>query len=90
MVIIAMTIERMSIVWDERGAQQALSQGLGSLSTAVAAYLVMFNPVTEHLLFTFPELLLVILASSLLLGRYSGYRLLELGRFKALAQTVRK
>ncbi len=90
MVIIAMTIERMSIVWDERGAQEALSQGLGSLLTAVAAYLVMFNPIAEHLAFTFPELLLVVLALSLLLGRYSGYRLLELGRFRALAQPLRR
>ena len=39
----------------------------------------------EHLVFVFPELLLILLAAALLLGRYSGYRLLELQRFKALA-----
>ncbi len=38
----------------------------------------------EHMIFTFPELLLVILAVVVLLGRYTGYRLLELTRFKAL------
>jgi len=38
----------------------------------------------EHLIFTFPELLLVVLALVLLAGRYTGYRLLELSRFKAL------
>jgi hypothetical protein len=38
----------------------------------------------EHLFFTFPELLLVVLALVLLAGRYTGYRLLELSRFKAL------
>jgi len=38
----------------------------------------------EHLVFTFPEILLIILALVLLAGRYTGYRLLELGRFKAL------
>jgi len=37
-----------------------------------------------HLIFTFPELLLVLLAGTLLLGRYTGYRLLELPRFRAL------
>jgi hypothetical protein len=32
----------------------------------------------------FPELLLLVIAASLLAGRYTGYRLLELRRFKAL------
>jgi hypothetical protein len=36
--------------------------------------------------FVFPELLLVLLAATLLLGRYYGYRLLELPRFKVLAR----
>jgi hypothetical protein len=39
----------------------------------------------EHMVFVFPELLLVVLAATMLLGRYSGYRLLDLYRFKALA-----
>ncbi len=39
----------------------------------------------EHLIFTFPELLLLVLAIVLLAGRYTVYRLLEVGRFKALA-----
>jgi len=37
----------------------------------------------QHLVFAFPELLLVVLAAALLLGRYKGYRLTELMRFKA-------
>jgi hypothetical protein len=45
----------------------------------------MVNPLVEHLCFVFPELLLVILACNLLLGRYPGYRLVDLPRFKALA-----
>ena len=39
----------------------------------------------EHLIFVFPELLLIVLAVTLVAGRYTGYRLLELKRFKALA-----
>ena len=38
----------------------------------------------EHLIFVFPELLLLVIAAALLAGRYTGYRLLELRRFKAL------
>ncbi len=85
MVILTMTIERMSIVWEERGAAEAIQEGLGSLATAVLAYLVMTNDYVTHMVFVFPELLLVLLGGTLLLGRYSGYRLLELRRFKVLA-----
>lgn len=84
MVIIAMTIERMSVVWEERGAADAMRAAFGSLVVAVVAYIGMGLGWLEHLIFTFPELLLVILALVLLAGRYTGYRLLELTRFKAL------
>jgi hypothetical protein len=86
MVILTMTIERMSIVWEERGPYEAIKQGLGSLLAAALAYLVMHNREVQHLFFVFPELLVVLLAATLLLGRYSGYRLLELLRFRALAR----
>ena len=85
MVIIAMTIERMSVVWEERGAGDAVRAGLGSLFVAAVAYLAMGMNWLEHLIFNFPELLLLVLAIVLLLGRYTGYRLVELSRFKALA-----
>ncbi len=84
MVIIAMTIERMSIIWEERGAAEAVKAGAGSLLVAALAYLVMGNNALEHLIFTFPELLLAVLALVLLSGRYTGYRLFELKRFRAL------
>jgi hypothetical protein len=82
MVIIAMTIERMSIVWEERGAGDAIRAGLGSLLVAAVAYIAMGMNWLEHLIFAFPELLLVVLALVLLLGRYTGYRLTELRRFR--------
>lgn len=84
MVILTMTIERMSVVWEERGASEAMLQGMGSLVTAAIAFMIMSMPLVEHLVTVFPELLFVMLAIILLLGRYSGYRLLELHRFKAL------
>ena len=85
MVIIAMTIERMSVVWEERGAADAIRAALGSLVVAVFAYIFMGLGWLEHLVFTFPELLLIILAAVILAGRYTDYRLLELTRFKAMA-----
>ncbi len=84
MVIIAMTIERMSIVWEERGASEAIQAGVGSLLVAALAYLVMGMSWLEHLMFVFPELLLLVIVAALLAGRYTGYRLLELHRFKGV------
>jgi len=84
MVILAMTIERMSVVWEERGSQEAIQQGLGSMLVAVACYAVMDLEMAKHLVFVFPELLLLVLAATLFLGRYTGYRLLELYRFREL------
>jgi hypothetical protein len=86
MVILTMTIERMSIVWEERGAGEAMEQGIGSMATAVLCYLVMSNAYVGHLIYVFPETLVLVLAATLVVGRYSGYRLLELWRFRALAQ----
>ena len=86
MVILTMTIERMSIVWEELGAFDTLQQAAWSLVAAVLAYMVMTISYVEHLVFVFPELLLILLAGMILLGRYCGFRLLELPRFKALAK----
>jgi hypothetical protein len=86
MIILTMTIERVSVAWEERGAGYAIRQALGSLVIASLAYLVMGEPHLQHLLFVFPELLLVLFALTLVLGRYSGYRLTELFRFRALAR----
>jgi hypothetical protein len=85
-VILTFTIERMTLVWEERGASEALQQGIGSVLVGVLCYLVMNLRIVEHLFFVFPELLVVVLAGTLLLGRYSGYRLSELWRFRVLAR----
>ena len=86
MVIMAMTIERMSVAWDERGAGTAIKEGVGTVVVAALAYLVMTWDRLEHLIYVYPEFLLYLFAAALLLGRYSGYRLTELVRFRALAR----
>ena len=83
-VIVAWTIERMSILWEEEGGHEVLIQGVGSLIVAVLAYLAMSAPIVEHLTFNFPELMLSLLGIILLLGKYTGFRLSELHRFRDL------
>ena len=86
MVIVAMVIERMSVMWEERGPADAIRAGIGTLVVSSLAYLVMGIDLLEHLVVTFPELLLVILAIVLVIGRYTGYRLIEVFRFRAIAR----
>lgn len=88
MVVMTMTIERMSIIWEERGVRPALRQVADSLFCAIMVYLLITNPLVEHLFFFFPELLLGCLALILLAGRYSGFRLLEIARFKELTRDI--
>ncbi len=86
MIVLAWTIERMSLIWDEEGAASALYQIMGSLIAAFAAYGVMKIEVLQYWVEFFPEVLLILLAIILVIGRYTGYRLLELVRFKNAAQ----
>jgi len=86
MVILTMTIERMSIVWEEHGAGQTIKETIGTMLVAIAGYYVMNHPMLVHLLFNFPELLLVILTLCLAFGSYSGYRLSEILRFRDLVK----
>ncbi|HAR32134.1 MAG TPA: gonadoliberin III [Gammaproteobacteria bacterium] len=81
MIILAWTIERMSITWEEQGPKEVIMQGGGSLLVATLAFLVMDREIVRHLAFNFPELHLCVLAVILVLGRYTGYRILELRRF---------
>ena len=88
MIIISWTIERMSILWEEDGPREVMIQGGGSLLTAIVAYLVMTERHVGFLVFTYPELLLVVLAIILAIGQYSGYRLSELRRFEPLSRDL--
>ncbi|MBR9833896.1 MAG: UUP1 family membrane protein [Alphaproteobacteria bacterium] len=87
MVILTMTIERMSIVWEEYSGTEAIKQGLGSLAVASVTYLAMSNAYVEYLMYNFPEFLLVIMGLCLLMGRYMGMRLSELSRFRQLSES---
>jgi hypothetical protein len=85
MIILAWTIERMSLIWEEEGKRNAIIQVVGSLFVAVLAYLLMRISQVQYWAFYFPELLLILLAGILMIGRYTGYRVSELVRFKSFA-----
>lgn len=82
MVVITMMIERTAIMWEELGAKDALRQWINGTLAAVAVYYVITPRSLGYLLLLYPELLLVVLAAMIVLGRYTGYRLSEIRRFK--------
>lgn len=89
MIILAWTIERMSILWEEEGYREVFKQGGGSLFVAVCAFVAMDSALIRHLTFNFIGLQLIILSLVLLMGNYTGFRLSELKRFKPLAVNIK-
>ena len=85
-VILTMVIEHMSVVWEESGPGAAAKEGLGSLFVASLGYLVMTNEYLTHLVFLFPEMLLLVLIVFILMGRYTGYRVTEIMRFRDIVE----
>ena len=79
-----MMIERMSLTWEEKGATEALTLGACSMAIAILCYGFMGNIYIEHFIMTFPEMLAIILGLSLMIGRYTGFRLLEFYRFRSV------
>lgn len=87
-VILTMTIERMTLMWEEYGAREAITVGLSSMFAAILAYFAMNSEALSYLVFAFPELLLVNLALAMLLGRYNHYKLTEYVRFRQLQKSL--
>jgi transglutaminase-like putative cysteine protease len=82
MVILTMTVERYYLTTEEDGPKFAIQLLAGTLLLAFLCYLVLtWDPVGQVLL-KYPELHFFTIAFLILLGRYTGYRLTELWRFR--------
>jgi hypothetical protein len=81
-VILTMTIERFFVITEEAGAREALWTAAGSAGVAMITYGILQLEPLQLTFFVYPELLFAIAAVQVLLGRYTGYRLLELFRFR--------
>ncbi|MBR2299562.1 MAG: UUP1 family membrane protein [Alphaproteobacteria bacterium] len=85
-IITAWIIERLSIIWEEEGAKNAVKEMFWTTVTALATYFVIASETIRHFMFAFNEVNLVILFVVMLLGTYTGYRLTELKRFYPLVK----
>ena len=80
--ILAITAERFAIIEVEQGLREALQITSVTLLVIAACYAVMDSLFLQSMILTFPELLLVVIALNLWLGKWVGMRLLEFVRFR--------
>ncbi len=82
LVILTMTVERFYVASAEDGVPAAIKLMLGTILVSFCCYLTLGWQHVGTLVFRFPEVHLVTLAAFIYLGRYTGYRLTELWRFR--------
>jgi hypothetical protein len=88
-VILTMSIERFFILIEESGIREALRTAAGTIAVAVITFLIIQWEPLQLTFFIYPELLFAVAGVQVLLGRYTGYRVSELLRFKALVRKKR-
>jgi hypothetical protein len=87
-IVLSMMVERLSVVLEELGLKKGIIQTLSTLIATVVAFVVVTRDSIMYLFSSFPELLLLVLAASLLLGRYTGFRVSEWYRFRKLRKVL--
>jgi hypothetical protein len=85
MIILTMLIERFHVSAEEDGLVHTVKLAAGTMFVAILCYLTLGSQRIGDVVLTYPELHLFTIASFIALGRYAGYRLTELWRFRDLA-----
>lgn len=84
MVILTTLIERFYVTTEEDGLMFTIQLALGTLMVAVLCYLVLRWDEVGRFVLVYPEAHCFTIAAFIILGRYAGYRLTELWRFRDL------
>lgn len=82
--VMAIASERLYLTLVEQGGGQALKYLSGTLLVVLACYTVMNSLAMQILVSGFPEVLLLLVAANIYLGRWVGVRVSELFRFRGL------
>jgi len=88
LVILTLTVERFSIISEEYGLFHAFRTTALTMLVTSLTYLVMSNRMLQATVVSFPEILLVVVALYIYIGRYSGFRLSEHFRFGDILRRV--
>jgi hypothetical protein len=82
--VMAITIERLSLLLEEGGMKDALKTLTGTVVVVSFCYLGMLSLFLQTLVTAFPEFLLLLIACAIWLGRWKGLRLMEFWRFRKI------
>ncbi len=86
LVILTTLIERYFVTSEEDGTAFALQLVIGTAVVAACSYLILSWKEIGNLLLIYPELHFFTIAAFIWIGRYSGYRLVELWRFRDMVK----
>lgn len=84
LAVMAITIERFSLLVDETGVKKALTLLANTVITVVFCHLVIDSLFLQAMVLAFPETMLLVIGASIYLGSWKGLRLNELLRFRGL------
>ena len=84
-IILTGMVERFWTLEEEDGARSSFGTLLGTLVIAATVAVVVSGRWVADALFHYPEAIGLVMAGQLVLGRYTGYRLAELFRFRDFA-----
>ncbi len=82
-VITTIFIERFGLMLEEEGLQNTLASLIGSIIIATITYGIFSIRTLQSVVFTHPETLFILIAIFIMVGKYTGYRVSELVRFRA-------
>jgi hypothetical protein len=82
--VLAICSERFYLSLAEHGPQPAVKELAGTLAVMLACYAVMHSLALQVLVVGFPEVLFLVVAANIYLGRWVGMRLSEYQRFRSL------
>lgn len=84
LVIVTVLIERLYVTVEEDGFGFAVQLAAGTLFVSAACYLVLAWDKVGEAILVYPEAHLITIALFIAIGRYAGYRLIEMWRFRDL------
>jgi len=82
MVIMTLTVERLSIIIQEKNLLVGLKVAANTALVSACAYIAMETHLFQSIMIGFPEVLLLVIVANIYLGRWTGFRLTEYLRFK--------
>jgi hypothetical protein len=88
MVILTMLIERFYVTTEEDGLMYTMQLAAGTLTVAALCYVMLSWEEVGKFVLVYPEAHFFTIAVFILLGRYAGYRITELWRFRDLVEST--